>query len=164
MPRVDRSDRGFTLLEMLVTLSIAGIMAGIAGMSMARYASNAAHRGTRDEVVSLLRTTAEQALSEGRTYCVSFSTTGWTTYRYACSGPTAVQVGSANSPSSADEQLTPSFTPTTGLVTDCPGALSSCAYFYPRGNASAGTVTVTRAGKSDYVVEVKGLTSRVFAQ
>ena len=157
------TDSGFTLIELLVTLSVGAVLMGLAGTSLAGWSASNAHKGTRDEVVSALRNTAQRALSEGRTYCVAFQANGtWKTYRRSCdSSGTLVFNGSANSPGSS---LAPVFSYVAGLQSTCTtgATATSCAYFYPRGTAAKGAVTVSRAGKPTYTVNVEQLTSRVY--
>lgn len=156
-----RGDRGFTLIEMLVTLSIGGVLSGLAVSSFSSWSQSSQHRGARDEVVSTLRNAAERALSEGRTYCVSYDAGAWTTYRLAC-GAGGTVVGGPTRPDSSKETFTGSLAAPTGSTSVCP-SVGGCAYFYPRGNASAGNVVIKRDGESDYTVTIVGLTSRVYA-
>lgn len=162
----DRTDSGFTLIELLVTLSLGAILSGLAGVSLTSWASSNAHKSSRDEVVSALRNTAQRALSEGVTYCLSFASDGtWKTYKTRCgTGGVIVANGSANTSGSA---VAPSFTYLGGLSapeSTCTTAASnsSCAYFYPRGTAAAGSVVLTRSEKPTYTVTVEQLTSRVY--
>lgn len=156
-----RDDGGFTLIELLVALSVMGIMSGLAVTSFASWSQSSQHRGARDEVVSTLRNAAERALSEGRTYCVEYTAAAWTTYRTACSTSGTVVAGPAR-PDSSQETFATSLAAPSGAEGGCPTA-GACAYFYPRGNASAGNVVVKRTGKPDYTVTIVGLTSRVYA-
>ena len=75
------NEQGFTLLELMVTLAIAGILMGLGTWAMRSYLIANRESGTAQEVRSALRGAAEQSLSEGRTYCVYFTSTTWTTYR-----------------------------------------------------------------------------------
>jgi Tfp pilus assembly protein FimT len=140
---------------------VMGIMMGIAAVGMVTYRTSAEHRGARDQVVSMLRSAGERALSEQRTYCVQVSSGGWSLYRVACSGPGSVPVDSARTLDSSKETLAGSFTHPTGHASAC--GTSACVYFYPRGNSSDGSLTVSRSdsGRADYIIDVEGLTSRV---
>ena len=161
MARIRRADdRGFTLIELLVTLSVMGIMSGLAMTSFSSWSQSSEHRGARDEVVSTLRNAAERALSEGRTYCVDYSSDSWTTYRSSCSSAGTVVAG-PTSPDSSRESFLAVLAAPSGAEGSCPTA-GTCAYFYPRGNASAGTVVVRRSGQPDYTITIVGLTSRVY--
>lgn len=163
MQRPTRTDdTGFTLIELLVTLSVMGIMSGLAVTSFATWSASSDHRSARDEAVSTLRNAAERALSEGRAYCVHYSGASWTTYRFACPPDTGVIVAGPTPLDAKRVTLTPSITAPSGLEDSCPTA-GTCAYFYPRGNASSGTISVARDGRSPYTVTIVGLTSRVYS-
>ena len=157
------SDQGFTLLELMVALAIAGILMGLGFWSMRAYLIAHRESATAQEIRSALRAAAEQSLSEGRTYCVYFTTTTWATYRSDCTvsanktdGPHQVEDGSITL---ASISFTPPVPAVVGQNSACPTA-NRCAYFYPRGTAVAGSLQVTRPGKT-YNVNVEGLTGRV---
>lgn len=167
-----RRDAGFTLIEVLVTMVIFGIFATLGTMGLQAYSRAQAEKGTADGLLSLFRTTAERAQSEGRTYCVSVdSTTTWSVWRYACD-PTwssgtmhATKLGAENQAQGTAYTGGFSFSaPTvTGLANTCPAGVSACIYFYPRGIASDGHLDVHRTGTSKtYTVYVEGLTSRAY--
>lgn len=157
------SDSGFTLIELLVVLSIGAVLTGLAGTSLAGWSASNAHKGSRDEVVSALRNTAQRALTEGRTYCLAFGGNGtFKSYRRSCNAAgTQVTNGGVNSTGS---NLSAAFSYVSGATSDCSTGMTaqSCAYFYPRGTASAGTVSITRPNKPTYNVKVEQLTSRVY--
>ena len=164
-------DAGFTLIELLVTMVIAGILMAIGDMALRSYTNAQSERATAAHVVSSLRDTAEQAQSEGRTYCVSFdSSTTWSVWRYSCdpswvSGTMhATRVGTGLKTDGNSYLAVIAFsTPDVGLATGCPAGPNACVYFYPRGVASGGALDVERAASSKaYVVNVGGLTSRVY--
>ncbi len=160
-----RNDSGFTLIELLVTVSISGILLGLVGPSISSWSSSNAHKATRDETVSALRTTAQRALAEGRTYCLAFGTNGsWSTYRKAC-GSGGTLVGAGQGEARNGETVAAAFVYNAGQTSTCTTASgpATCAYFYPRGTASRGTVTISRAGKPTYTVTVEQLTSRVYS-
>jgi prepilin-type N-terminal cleavage/methylation domain-containing protein len=156
-------ERGFTLLELMVTLSLAGILMAISVWGMRSYLMASRESGTTTDIRSTLRLAAEQSLSEGRTYCVYFTATTWKLYKSDCTvaanksgGPWQVQDSSIT--------LTGISFPAPGVAivnqtTACPTA-GKCAYFYPRGTALAGSLSVTRPGKT-YTISVEGLTARV---
>lgn len=154
-----RADAGTTLIEVLTTTMILGVMLGIAGFGFASYRTSSEHRAARDEMVSTLRNAAERALSEQRAYCVQIQSNGWSLYRAACSGATSVPVQTGMTLESSQESLAGTFTAPAGHTSSCPG--SACVYFYPRGNSSSGSLTVSRSGRPTYTVSVEGLTSRV---
>lgn len=157
---------GFTLVEMLVVMVIAGLIMSTAVWSFLAYQRAHEQNSTALEVTSTMRNAAERSLSEGRTYCVYFNTTAQTydTYRQDCTDSTK-RVSQAKPDSARVSLATPAFpAPSPAIVnqvTPCPVA-GGCAYFYPRGTALAGTVKVIRTGSAKvYTITVEGLTSRV---
>jgi hypothetical protein len=110
-------------------------------------------------MLSQFRKVAELAQSEGRTYCIDL--TGNRTYRawrYACNGATAVSYESARKTQSS--RVT--FSSTGASTTNCPAG-DRCVYFYPRGTATAATITITSSARSKvYTLHIEGLTSRVY--
>lgn len=158
-----RRDDGFTMLEMIVTMAMASILMAIAVWGMHHYLVVTRHSGTASDVRSTLRNSGEQALSEGRTYCVYFTSTTYTVYRYDCTvaankykGPYKVQDPSITF---TNVSFPAPATPSPNQTTACPTA-GKCAYFYPRGTALAGSLGVSRPGKT-YTISVEGLTARV---
>jgi prepilin-type N-terminal cleavage/methylation domain-containing protein len=158
-----RSDGGFTLLELIVTITIAGILMTIGMFAMRNFLISNREAGTARDVRSALRNASEASLSQGRTYCVYFTATTWTVYKSSCT-VAADKVAGPNNVDDPSITLTSiSFVPPSPAVpnqtTSCPDA-NKCAYFYPRGTALAGSLHVTRPGKT-YTLSVEGLTSRV---
>src|SRR3954452_14243308 len=142
---------------MLVTLAIGSILMAIATWGMRSYLIANREANTARDIRSALRNAGEQALSEGRTYCVYFTATTWTVYRSDCTV-------AANKTGGPETVFDPSITltsivfpvpatPLPGQSSACP-ASQRCAYFYPRGNALAGGVQVSRPGKT-YTVSVE---------
>lgn len=156
-----RGERGFTLLELMVTMSIAGTLAAIGAGALFSWQRTSQHQGSAQAVVSELRQAAEQAVSEGRTYCVDFTPSRtYQLWRYACGtgGTTADGVRRTQSTRVTLEPSVTSPSPTPA----CP-ASHKCVYFYPRGTASPATVLVRSSARSKlYTVHVEGLTSRVY--
>jgi len=156
-------DSGFTLVEFLTAMLLAGVLMVLGMFAMRGYLLASRESGTATDVRSVLRLAAEESLSEGRTYCVSFTSTTWSLYKSDCSvstnkvnGPWRVQdaqisLTNINFPAPAS--------PVVGQTTAC-GTAGACAYFYPRGTALAGSLQVTRSGKT-YTITVEGLTARV---
>ena len=159
----DCRDAGITLIELVVTISLATILMTIGILAMKSYLLSNRQANTADGIRSALRGAGEQSLSEGRTYCVYFTATTWTVYRADCTvaanrtgGTQQVQDPSITLTSIT---FTPPATPVPGQATACPVA-GKCAYFYPRGTALKGSLQIVRGTKA-YTVSVEGLTSRV---
>ena len=153
-------DRGFTLIELVVVMSIAGVLLSMGVFGFTNWRQTAQQQGSASELTSTLRNAAVRAVSEGRTYCVNIADQrSYTVWRYTCgtgmrvAGPFRVQSDKV------------SFTTTATLPSPNPAcpAGDSCLYFYPRGTAIPATVTVSSTARSKvYTVNVEGLTARVY--
>jgi prepilin-type N-terminal cleavage/methylation domain-containing protein len=157
-------ESGFTLVELMVVMVIAGALMAIGVFSFANYQQMSQQRGTAREAVSLLRNASERAISEGRTYCIDIAADdlSTTTWQRAC-GPSGTTVGDTTRTQSPNVTLdatvgSPSPAP------ECP-ASHQCIYFYPRGTATPATVVVRSSARPSktYTVTVEGLTARVFS-
>ena len=151
---------GFTLVELLVVMSIAGVLASMGVFSFTNWRQTAQQQGSASELTSTLRTASVRAVSEGRAYCVNISGgTTYTLWRYTCGTGTAV--AGPFSVQSTKVSLAATVTPPSPTPA-CPAG-SSCLYFYPRGTAIPATVTVSSTARSKiYTVNVEGLTARVY--
>jgi type II secretory pathway pseudopilin PulG len=152
-----------TLIETVVTLALAGILMAIGFGAVRSFLVASREQGTAQQIRSALRNAEEQALSQGRTYCVYFTATTWATYKSDCTVAADV-TGGSNQVADSSIQLGsitfPAPSPAIpGQSTACPTA-GACAYFYPRGTALAGTLRVVRSNKT-YTLTVEGLTGRV---
>lgn len=157
------SDRGTTMLELVVAMSIAGILLATASFSFINWRNTSQHQGSAEELVSQLRNASVRAVSEGRTYCVDVKAGGKTLelWQYSCGGTGSTRQGSPKSVQGQDVSLATTVTlPTT--PPPCPST-SRCVYFYPRGTATPASVVVNSSKRSKtYTVRVEGLTSRVY--
>jgi type II secretion system protein H len=158
-----RDASGFTLVELMVVMVIAGTLMAIGVFSLANYQKVSQQRGTTKEVVSLLRNASERAISEGRTYCVDFADDGRSavTYLKTCDG---------SDPSLRPRTWTQSSKVTLAAVVTSPAPappcpdLHQCVYFYPRGTATPTKVVVNSSARDKtYTVKVEGLTARVYS-
>ena len=149
-------DDGFTMIELLVTISVLGIMMAIAVTGWSSWTKARQQSGTAREVESVLRQTQQRAVTEARDLCVRFETNGldYSTYTGECDNSPVKTAGPLRAASGDARITSPSFQgrhSTGGGVT-----------FYARGTASKGTVQVTRVGQSKvYIIDVEGLTGRV---
>jgi prepilin-type N-terminal cleavage/methylation domain-containing protein len=150
-------DGGFTLIEVLVAISLIGMMAALALGGYSRWTASSAHIGTAREMQTTMRQAQQQAVTEGRATCVFFDVPSdtYTVYRGACASSTKQKLTGPHHTASDDISLSgPSFAGSPGP--------SAGVTFYARGTADTGRVTVTRSGSTKvYRLTVEGLTGRV---
>lgn len=156
MSHPDR-DGGFTLVEVMVAIVLAGMMMAIAVNGYTSWARASAHSGTAREVQSVMRQAQQRAVTEGRAMCVDFDIPAneYNLYLGACDVASRTLVIGPLQTNHPDVRLTaPSFTAPSGTTTG--------VTFYARGTAWPGSVQVTRLGSSKvYTLSVEGLTGRV---
>jgi len=161
--RLIDDDAGVTMIELIVVMSIVGVLVSLASFGFWNWRQTSEHQGSAQQFVSQLRNVAVRAVSEGRTYCVDIdaSKQSYSLWRYACDGSTGTQAGGpwatqSNRISLAAAVVAPTPAPS------CPSS-HSCLYFYPRGTAIPATVTVSSSSRANtYTVHVEGLTARVW--
>ena len=154
---------GFTMIELIVVMSIASVLMSIGIFGFTSWQRLAQQQGSASQLVSSLRTTSERAISEGRTYCLDISsTTAYSVWRYSCSvgsTPAGVQV---SGPYTVASKVTLAASNTLPAGAACTSG-HTCIYFYPRGTAVPTSVTVSSSSRTKvYTVHVEGLTSRVW--
>ena len=150
------ADAGFTMLETMVTIGIAGVLMAMAVTGWNKWSNSLDHEGTATRIQAVLRDAQQRAVTEGSSICVRFSTTGnsWTVLRGTCASPGA-RLDGDNVDAGSVSLRDPAFTSDAG--TPGPGVT-----FFPRGTATPGSVEVARRGSSTvWTVEVEGLTGRV---
>ncbi len=147
---------GFTLLELLVTMTFLGVLVAIAVAPYKNYQRSSAHLNATRKVVASLRNAQVNAVAENATYRVTFAADGK-------SWQLARQNGTAWN------NIGPAVTPGDGVVTvrnlafrQADGSIGPVVYFYPRGSATKGSLSVGRDDRAKvYSVTVEGLTARV---
>ena len=152
--RRPRGDSGFTLLELMVTMTLVGVLVAIAAAPYRSYQQAQDHLATTRKVVATLRNAQVRAVAEDSTYRVTIATDGrsWTRERLVS--------GTWREPLrfSADTHIV--LRNAEFLQPD--GARAAAVYFYPRGAATKGQLVVARESRSKtYTVTVEGLTARV---
>ena len=93
-------DSGFTMIELLVTISLLVIMMAIAISGWTSWAKASSQSGTARELQSVMRQAQVRAVTEGRAICVSFrvAQNDYTVYRGACDDTTKVRCSVPSSP------------------------------------------------------------------
>jgi prepilin-type N-terminal cleavage/methylation domain-containing protein len=157
------TDAGFTMIELVVVMSVASVLMAIGIFGFTNWQRTAQQQGSASQLVSTLRTASERAISEGRTYCVDVDAgTTYTVWRYACAPagtPAPVQVAGPYTTASRVSLVTTNTLPAGAA---CPAG-HKCVYFYPRGTAMTTTLAVQSTLRSRvYTVHVEGLTARVW--
>lgn len=151
-------DSGFTLIEVLVTIALMGVLMAFALSGWSSWAAARGHSGTAQEIQSLLRQTQQRAVTEGRSMCVAFDTAAhqYTVFRGACDEAGKVRVQGPFATSDGRVRLqSPSFTSSTSSG-------NTGVTFRARGSAWPGEVRIARTGAAKvYILRVEGLTGRV---
>lgn len=148
-------DDGFTLIELIMVMAVAGILMAIAAPSWVNYQQAQALRNTSADLVGFLRGAQTLAVAESTTVRVDFAADGRSATMFRLVGTSYVQGRVAAPLSAAISYSAPAFTLSNGTT-------STSAYFYARGTATKGQVTVARTGVTTaHVVSIEGLTGRV---
>lgn len=150
-------DGGFTLIEVLVVITLLGVMMAIAVSGFSSWSKASAHSGTAREIQTVLRQAHQRAITEGRAMCVWFDTTAntYTLYRGACDVSTKTKIAGPYETGADEVRISsPVFT--------APSGASAGVTYFARGTGWPGEVRVTRTGSGKvYVLKVEGLTGRV---
>lgn len=155
-------DGGFTLVELLATIVLMGVVMSIAVVGFSRYSATHEQAGTARSLQSALRQAQQRAVTEGRAMCVEFAGGSWTVWRTACGtsgekveGPTVTESDQVHLSPEGGESLT--FTPRGTATWPSIGTTGG-----PCGTVSAFAVQVTRdRSTKTYLLCVAALTGRV---
>jgi general secretion pathway protein H len=141
--------KGFTLIEMMLVLVIAALMAGVAAPSLMPAITAARFRSAVDDVVSGLRFVRSEALIHGHE---SVFVLDIDHHAYQLSGKRRNYL----LPDSIELEL---FTAEQERL----GARQGGIRFYPDGSSTGGRITLTGAGRREYV-DVSWLTGAIVAR
>ncbi|HVF05922.1 MAG TPA: type II secretion system protein [Frankiaceae bacterium] len=157
-----RADSGFTLIETMYAMVLFGILVGISAGPYGAYRAKQEHKGATRELVAFLRRAQVRAVSEETTYRIDIAADGRTARAFRFDGASYAADHVIKTPSKRVRYAAADFVPS--IVTGAAGTPGSgtSVFFYARGSASKGTVTVVRDGTDvTYTIEVEGLTARV---
>lgn len=151
--RLRTDERGFTLLEVITTCLLLGILLAIGVGPWMGYRHTRAHIEARTELVATLRNAQISSVAENLTYRVDITAKKAVTYRVASTGPVKTR----------QFVITDQLVSYSGIgFENAAGAVTTSAYFYPRGSASKGNANVVRSSRAKiYTVSLEGLTARV---
>lgn len=154
-PRSRGGQDGFTLIELAVSMTVLGVLLAMAVPAWSSYRVNQDRVSASRELVSLLRNAQLRAVAEETTYRVDVDAAARTVQVHRFTGVSYVLRSSTTLAGSSVLVQAPAFRDKAGTITPS-------AYFYARGTASPGGVTVASAsGDRRHVISVEGLTGRV---
>ena len=154
-------NKGVTLVELIVVIVIAGILAGLALPSLNGWIDGLKVKKVARQIVTDLQLAKAKAVSEGVQYRVHFDTAS---ARYS------IQKGNLSSGSTTwtlagivrelSNAANPYFAKNVAISNTFPSSCPDCVVFSPSGSASpAGRVTCTSSGREKNVYVI--LTGRV---
>jgi type II secretion system protein H len=159
---------GFSLLELMIVLTIFGIMASIASFSFQRYTNNTNLRTAARQLVSDMVNAKQSSVTQGLCYRIVITTGSpgqYTIERADCSC-----CSSCAAPCTATPTFTVRFTkrPTdqqrAGLSINSTTYASNIIYFQPRGTTSLGSVVLqnSRGSRATITSNITGKTYVTF--
>ena len=155
-----KEERGYSLAEMLAVLILGAILLTLGAGALRNYWLTHSLYGGRDELISQLRRAQEQAVTEGipRVFGVRLlvGSQTWALVEYDPEDGTCLEIQTnAFSSGTSPQSVTMATTDETdfcaaNLAYAAGGAVpgrgaSSFVWFYPRGTATPGTITLTNA-------------------
>jgi general secretion pathway protein H len=143
---VGQVKRGFTLVELVVTLFVLALAAGVAAPSIARGVDTVRIRAEAGGVATFLRAAREKAITHNRAYEVRVR---------PAEGLVELRTGDAVS---ATKQLAAG----VRVTADPPSARTIT--FLPQGLTSGGRLRVEMPGRQGYLITLDALTGRVSTQ
>lgn len=135
--------QGFTLLEILVVLVIAGLALSVVAPRLSGLIPGVELRSETGKVVALLRYAQSQAMAQGRIVRVSLS-----------QQPIELRVSGTGLPHRWPQSIE------LDLLAGTPEGIKKGIYFYPDGSANGGILTLS-SGSQRRKVTINWLTGRV---
>ncbi len=145
--RLFSSNAGFTVLELLVVITIVGLLLVAAIPASSRFYESMQYRQAIQDVVSLLGSARHRAVSTGKAQDVTFDTE----YKRVTLNQDV-------------RQLPESFTMLVNAAAELGGQSQGVIRFYPEGGSSGGDVELARPDKSGVKITVDWLVGRVTQQ
>jgi len=142
-----RIGAGFTVLEVLVVITIVGMLLAVSVPASSRFYESMQYRQAIQDVVSLLATARHRAINTGKAQDVTFDTEH---KRITLNSDT--------------RQLPESFTMLVSAAAELGDRGQGVIRFYPEGGASGGDVELARPDNSGVKITVDWLVGRVTQQ
>ncbi len=149
-----RSDAGFTMIELMFTMVLFGLLVAIGAGPWSHYRAKQEHRGATRELVAFLRRAQVRAVAEETTYRVDIAADGRSATTFRFNGTSFDSGMTIETPTKRVTYATPVFT--------SPSGSGASIFFFARGSASKGSLNVVREGSDEvFTIQVEGLTARV---
>lgn len=163
--RIREEDHGFSLIELMIAMALATILAGLTMTSYRNYNRGQDLRGATREVVAILRSTQIRAVTEATTYKARFTSSSLDVYRVVDPADATKDVKARPTYTLTEKRFAENleFLVTSPYgFTQSDGSVTTYALFYARGSSTPGTMRVRRLDNGNFFdVSVEGLTSRV---
>lgn len=173
LKKMASSETGFTVIELATVSVIMITLLSLSFFAVRQFWLSKGLEGAQDQVAEQMHAAQQRSFSESHplVYGVWFlkGTTTWGLARYTTTTASCAVVHTYKFTDSVDVVATTDFTTAAGLTSTCQTATSGAtagnyeiAFFYPRGSATGGTVTLRQAGTGQTRnVTVTPLTGRV---
>ena len=153
-----KKTNGFSLLELMIVLTIFGVMASIASFSYQRYVNNTNLRAAARELTTDMAKTKQKSVSEGLNYrmTITVGTPGSYTIEQRNAADTASTVIATKSPTDENKP---------GLSISSTTYVGNIILFQPRGTTSLGRVVLqnSRGSSATITSNITGKTYVTFA-